>query len=171
MGLLRWFLRCTPGLSVVSLLILLESALRIIEIEWFSSFYPLFLVPIASPALAQFLFIAYSVFLHTLALLFPLRLSASTWAATRDIRALHGQSKPASSNAQPLEDLRNVLLERNPAQNALTKSSSVKMAVVLPSYKEDIEILESSLRVLASHTLARSTYDVRDVCAEWTMRI
>ncbi|KAJ9602457.1 hypothetical protein H2200_013000 [Cladophialophora chaetospira] len=34
------------------------------------------------------------------------------------------------------------------------------MAIVLPSYKEETEMLESSLRVLASHKLARTSYHI-----------
>jgi hypothetical protein len=164
MHLLRWLLRCTPGLSVFGLLVLLESSLKIVETEWLSFFYPPFLVHVANPVVAQTIFISYSVFLHILALLFPLRLCASAWAATRDIRATHASSKTSTRNAHPAEELRNEHLDPDPQQDILKTSGSVKMAVVLPSYKEDIEILESSLRVLASHTMARSSYDVRHSC-------
>ncbi|ETI28794.1 hypothetical protein G647_01245 [Cladophialophora carrionii CBS 160.54] len=158
MSLLRWLLRCTPGLSVFCLLILLEAALRIVETEWLSFFYPPFLNHIASPVVAQTLFISYAVFLHIVAFLFPLRLCASAYAATRDIKAAHGLSKPTTANTATLDALGN---DPGLQQSALKKSDSVTLAVVLPSYKEEVEILESSLRVLASHTLARSSYDAR----------
>ncbi|KEF53760.1 uncharacterized protein A1O9_10161 [Exophiala aquamarina CBS 119918] len=34
------------------------------------------------------------------------------------------------------------------------------MAIIIPSYKEEVEILEASLRVLASHRYAKTSYDV-----------
>jgi hypothetical protein len=139
---------------------LLESALRIVETEWLSFFYPPFLNHIASPVVAQTLFISYSIFLHILALLFPLRLCASAYAATREIKAVHGLSKPAKANTAPTDVVRNLPAELGLQQSTLKKSDSVTLVVVLPSYKEEAEILESSLRVLASHTLARASYDV-----------
>lgn len=160
MGFVKWFLRCTPGLSVFCLLFLLESALKIVQTEWLSFFYPPFLRHVASPIVAQTIFISYSVFLHILALLFPLRLCASAWAATCEIRATHARSKKGPGSLFKGDGNGSMFMELELQQDLSKKSGLVTMAVVLPSYKEDIEILESSLRVLASHTLARSSYDV-----------
>lgn len=168
MGFVKWLLRCTPGLSVFGLLLLLESALKIVQTEWLSFFYPPFLRHIASPVVAQTIFISYSVFLHILALLFPLRLCASAWAATCEIKATHARSRKGSSTSSPIKvhGNGNSVMELELQQDLSKKSGLVTMAVVLPSYREDIEILESSLRVLASHKLARSSYDVSRLCGK-----
>ncbi|KIW30612.1 uncharacterized protein PV07_06345 [Cladophialophora immunda] len=160
MGILKWSLRCIPGLSVFGLLILLESALKIVETEWLSFFYPPFLKHIASPVVAQTIFISYSVFLHVLALLFPLRLCVSAYSATREIHATHRRSKLTRGDTVQCDGFRDEPHGFGTQQDTAKRSGAVTMAVVLPSYKEDIEILETSLRVLASHTLARSSYDV-----------
>ncbi|KIW96592.1 uncharacterized protein Z519_01983 [Cladophialophora bantiana CBS 173.52] len=160
MGVLRWSLRCIPGLSVFGLLILLESALKIVETEWLSFFYPPFLKHIASPVVAQTIFISYSLFLHILALLFPLRLCASAYSAAREIKAAHRPSKLTPSDTLQCDVFRDDPRELHPQQDTAKRLGTVTMAVVLPSYKEDIEILETSLRVLASHTLAKSSYDI-----------
>ena len=39
-------------------------------------------------------------------------------------------------------------------------SDSVVHAIILPSYKEDLDTLRETLSVLASHVLAKSSYDV-----------
>ncbi|OAL29436.1 hypothetical protein AYO20_09173 [Fonsecaea nubica] len=160
MGFVRWSLRCIPGLSVLGLLVLLESALKIVETEWLTFFYPPFLKHIASPVIAQTLFISYSVLLHILALLFPLRLCASAYAATRAIKATHLRSNITLSNTVHRNDLREEYQGLESQHDTAKRPGVVTMAVVLPSYKEDIEILETSLRVLASHTLAKSSYDI-----------
>lgn len=159
MSLLRWSLRCIPGLSTFCLLVLLECALKIVQTEWLRLFYPPFLRQSPAPQVAQGLFIFYSIFLHTLALIFPLRLCASVWAATRAIQATHTRPTSFASDAFRC-DSPDQSLHVDQEQNAAKRSGCVTMAVVVPSYKEDIEILETSLRVLASHTLAKSSYDV-----------
>jgi hypothetical protein len=153
MAVLKWLFRCTPGLSVFCLLILLEAALRILETEWLSFFRPPFLTHIASPVVAQTVFVTYAVFLHLLAFFFPLRLCACAYAATQEIKAAHERSNLGASP-------RLKAIEYEFGQIGQQKPSNVTMAIILPSYKEDIEILESSMRVLASHSMARNCYDV-----------
>jgi hypothetical protein len=118
-------------------------------------FYPPFLIHVPTPVVAQTLFVGYSILLHVLALLFPLRLCASAYAATQGVRKAHGSARKTLSTD---------LLELDLQHDTHNKAASVTMAIILPSYKEDIEILESSLRVLASHRLARSSYDVGRCC-------
>lgn len=163
MSFLRWSLRCIPGLSTFCLLILLESALKIVQTEWLSFFYPPFLKHVATPLVAQTLFIVYSIFLHILALLFPLRLCMSAYTATKEINAIHQQPRAVSREVVQANILEYGNGEQDSQQDGAQKTGRVTIAVVLPSYKEDIEILETSLRVLASHALAKTTYDVGHV--------
>lgn len=156
MGVSKWFSRCIPGLSTLSLLILLEFSLKIVETEWISFYYPTFLLHHNASLIAQTLFILYSVFLHLLALIFPLRLCAAVHSATQQIRAAHNSPKKFARGDVP---------SRSPGYENLEaegiESSCVTMAIIIPSYKEDMEILEASLRVLASHRHAKTSYDVR----------
>ena len=160
MGFLRWSLRCIPGLSTFLLLILLECALRIVQTEWLSFTFPAFLRHDPTPVIAQAIFITYSIVLHSLTLLFPLRLCTSAWAATQEIRVIHSHRTSAwredCRHDISAADLSDIELE----QDTSNVKGSVTMAIVLPSYKEDAGILETSLRVLASHSLAKSSYDV-----------
>lgn len=161
MSFVRWSLRCIPGLATFALIVLLECALKIVQTEWLSFFYPPFLKHSPAPVVAQGLFISYSIFLHILALLFPLRLCASAWAAAEGIRARHGLSRGGHegglAHGMPRDEIRDTDQRRDGAKYP----ERVIMAIVLPSYKEDIEILETSLRVLASHSMAKSSYDVQ----------
>ena len=40
-------------------------------------------------------------------------------------------------------------------------AESVTHAIILPSYKEDMDTMKETISVLASHVLARTSYDVR----------
>ena len=163
MSVLKWLLRCTPGLSVFGLLILLELALKIVESEWLSFFYRPADRDVASPIASQTVFILYSIFLHLLALLFPLRLCASAYAATCAIKATHGKSKTLANRLPHFKDPGDKSVDIGYQSDAVKNAALVTMAIVVPSYKEEVHILESSLRVLASHELARSSYDVGDL--------
>jgi len=161
MSFLRWSLRCIPGLATFALIVLLECALKIVQTEWLSFFYPPFLKHSQAPVIAQGLFISYSIFLHILALLFPLRLCASAWAATEGIRARHGRSRIDHEGGLERDIPYDGTRDHDSQQDGAKRSERVIMAIVLPSYKEDIEILETSLRVLASHSMAKASYDVQ----------
>jgi hypothetical protein len=155
MNVAKWFSRCLPGLSTLSLLILLELSLKIVETEWISFYYPTFLLHRHASLVAQALFIFYSVFLHVLALIFPLRLCAAVHSATKQIQATHNCQKGFAG-----EDVSSRLVGPEHIKPGAAQSSSVTMAIILPSYKEEVEILEASLRVLASHRHAKTSYDV-----------
>ena len=49
-------------------------------------------------------------------------------------------------------------------------AESVIHAIILPSYKEDLDTLRETLSVLASHILAKSSYDV-SVLPQWRERL
>ena len=158
MGFCTWLLRCIPALSVLLLLVLVECALKVFETEYIIGLgYPTGLIRKPNPVFAQFLFIAYSAFLHVLALVFPFRLWHSISRATSQIEAVHRQG---------LDDvLSRKSATREDAQDVVAAGPDGGMdtihAIMLPSYKEDIGTLEDTLKVLAGHTLAMTCYDVR----------
>lgn len=156
MNVAKWFSRCLPGLSTLFLLILLELSLNIVETEWISFYYPTFLLHRHAPLVAQAALIFYSVFLHVLALLFPLRLCAAVHSATKQIQAAHSCQKGFAG-----EDATGRLVASEHIEPGVAQSPTVTMAIILPSYKEEVEVLEASLRVLASHRHAKTSYDVR----------
>lgn len=151
----NWISRCIPGLSTLSLIILLELSLKIVQTEWINYFHPTSSLHRNASLIAQALFVAYSLFLHLLALIFPLRLCAAVYAATKQIEDTHpcqkGLGREDGPGPSPRYEYTEAEAEHNP---------SVTMAIIVPSYKEEVAILEASLRVLASHRHARTSYDV-----------
>jgi|SRR5271154_3122076 len=160
MSLLSWFCRCVPGLSILAVLALVEFALQILQTEYIGLSYPTFLVRHVTPVFAQTLFVAYSVFLHVLSLAFPLRLCRAVLRATNAIREAH------SDNYEPLRS--SLLRDGSDQDNEACEKVAVGiiMAILIPSYKEEIHILEDTLKVLASHELAQTSYDVRMASGE-----
>jgi len=156
MGVSKWFSRCIPGLSTLSLLILLELSLKIVETEWISFYYPTFLLHHNASLIAQTLFVLYSVFLHLLALIFPIRLCAAVHFATKQIHDAHNSPQGLARGVGPSHSPN---YENIKAEGIETPCAT--MAIIIPSYKEEAEILEASLRVLASHRHAKTSYDVR----------
>lgn len=150
----NWLSRCIPGLSTISLVILLELSLKIVETEWISFFYPAFLLHQNASLIAQVLFVSYSLFLHLLALTFPLRLCAAVYFATKQIEETHLHPKGSIREDVPGPSTRLKSIE------AEGECPIVTMAIIVPSYKEEVDILETSLRVLASHRHAKTSYDV-----------
>lgn len=86
MSVVRWATRCIPGLSVLALLTLIECALQLFQTSLIGLTYPTGLIKRANPIIAQSLFAAYTITLHIVALLFPLRLCRAVWCATSAIQ-------------------------------------------------------------------------------------
>lgn len=160
MGVLKWLLRCIPGLSILLLLILLECALKIAQTEWISFTYPPFLVDQPLPLIAQSIFIVYTLLLHILVLVFPVRLCYSVWTAASQIKSAHGIGAEAAATNSQHDSISHSLLDLELREHSTGEYCDVTMAVIIPSYKEDIGTLEDTLRVLASHDRAKSSYDV-----------
>lgn len=157
---LHWLTRCLPGLSSLLLIVLIECALQPLQTAWMKFEYPTFLLKTNNPVLAQLLFISYSLFLHVLALLFPLRLCLAARAATEEIQRAHSDTDAGLETPQDGPSGAEQEWDRlNDTPGADTYGQTI-MAIILPSYKEEVAVLEDTLRVLASHRLARSSYDV-----------
>ena len=157
MGVVHWLSRCIPGVSTVLLLVLLECALQVLQTGLISFIYPAFLVK-HRPVVAQAVFIAYSLFLHILAFVFPLRLCYAAWTATAQIRQAHDPS--LALNQINIGEKRSVTSIADNQDTQTEYDGRTIMAIILPSYKEDIATLVETLSVLGSHVLARSSYDV-----------
>lgn len=138
MAILQWFMRCIPGISIVLLFILVELSLGIGRSAYFYLLHEQPPTPLFASVVPQIIFSTYSLALHVLAALFPLRLAHATHTATKAIRAYHLR------DVQPLEE----------SQHGTT------MVIILPAYKETLDTLRETLDVLASHVDARNTYDV-----------
>lgn len=156
----QWIFRCLPGLSVILLLALVEWAFQIVETAAISIRHPADLIYRVNWAFPQFLFILYSTFLHFLAFIFPLRLCRSVWQATNQIKVTHNITP---SDQLPIKEKNTCTLQDNDDPSGLRGGGApnqILNAIMIPSYKEDISVLEDTLKILASHFLAISTYDV-----------
>lgn len=101
-------------------------------------------------AFSERFFIFYTIFLHVVISAIPLRIFRGARLATNQIRT-------AIEICQGLSD--KPLVSRGSSyQGAPLEATHVS---IIPSYKESIETLQDTLRILASHRLAKSTYDVR----------
>ena len=156
MALGTWLARCLPGLSTLFLLTLCECALNILQTEYIKLSYPTFLARRSNPVFAQALFIIYSLFLHSLSFAFSLRLCGAIRQATRDIRNCHGRSRKNEYNSGSGRGSS----ETTDANKTPFQSPDVVMAILIPSYREEIHVLEETLQILASHELAKASYDV-----------
>ncbi|KAF3921911.1 hypothetical protein ABW20_dc0101298 [Dactylellina cionopaga] len=160
-----WIVRCLPGLSLIGLFVLAECALEILQSLWLGASSPTKLITGNSPVIAQVLFASWGLCLHMLAALFPIRLAWRVWKAAGEILRANTTHRPTKSVFQQ-DDSDDEVLE----QNGLMKDYQLKAraplepdvihSIIVPSYKEDIQVLEDTLKVLASHQSARSHYDV-----------
>ena len=158
---LRWALRCLPGLSLLTLFILTECALGIIQ-TIAGHLHSTDLLVFHAPLLAQVIFVAYSLFLHVLAFFFPLRLCYSSWQAAKAIRSVcgHGPRDTALFKLKTEESPCIQPEESDTEQQEQHYGLEIVHAIMIPAYREDVGLLEDTLKVLASHTLASRAYDV-----------
>lgn len=158
-----WLIRCLPGLSVIAVCILAECALEVLQTLYLGFRYPTGLLPGHNPVIAQSLFATYSVYLHVLALLFPLRLCWCVWRAATQIEESHAAySKVRSLTKLDQEPDRQVQSSTcwDKDESSQGYGHGFVHAIVIPSYKEDIDVVEDTLKMLASHQLAPKHYDV-----------
>lgn len=165
MAVLDWVVRCLPGLSILCVLIIAECALQIVQTTLVGLNYPPSLIQGHNPVIAQFLFISYSLILHLLAFFFPIRLCRSVYQASNAIEEVFQARREANTTGK--EKCEDVPIFRQPSPSLQQEEvpptpNETIHAIMVPSYKEDIGVLEDTLNVLASHGMASKSYDVSD---------
>ena len=189
MGFLTRFCRCIPGLSIVLWVLLAYLALGDRIPSWYSGENPYDSKPAGSKhtygdlthlTVWQILYILYSVSAHLLACLgFPLRLLWSVWHITDEVKSakfeaaegrLYAETEFSDDkSSQHSLSVKSLATSESSISRASTpknpnfpeqQTEPVVHAIILPSYKEDIDTLRETLAVLASHFLAKTSYDV-----------
>ena len=193
MSVFTWCSRRAPGLSIIALVLLSYWAI--------SEAYHL---PIEDPTQTQldgkapannggggiwtYIFAYYTLFIHVLVFLFPIRACWSVLDLTSSIRR--------TSQHQTELDFKKLTQERRSSTSSLTSSETlisdrggsssatseagdydlspymdskekdslngplVRHAIVIPNYKEELDTMRETLEVLASHPAAIECYDV-----------
>ena len=95
-------------------------------------------------------FIFYAIFLHVIISAIPLRIFRGARLATQQMQAALDASQQESDKTGNQQD----------SSHQSSPPELIHVSII-PSYKESIETLQDTLRILASHRLAKSTYDVR----------
>ena len=132
-----------------------------------------------------FVFAYYSLFIHILVTFFPIRACWAVWGLTNTLKKTARNEATERFNTTPKTWTQPLLtpLESETAVDEGRPSSawsddtldveldnydeseprgveSVVHAIVIPNYKEEIEVLRETLDVLASHPRAKTCYDV-----------
>jgi hypothetical protein len=186
----RWFSRCFPGISIILLLLLLvfafpETANWSSSLPWPGRVPTTTTPPPADhgsgkmPAplsLAQKFFIAYTIMVHVNAQTFVMRLS---WALTRAVKETRAVLRrrpstktftgPSGTETPPFADSpASTPISTSPPEptffdlGQLEEGEDVEVvhAIILPNYCEDLDTLQTTLNVLASHPRAATQYEV-----------
>jgi hypothetical protein len=148
MSYYAWFTRCIPAFSICAVAILLVLALIVQphgreeegryngETTW-----------------AQLVLSVYTVLLHIMSIAFPVRVC---WSMVDMIRRM----KDATA-VMPNTRRRRVASLKSSDEGDFTFPIPL-FVIIIPAYKEEVETLEMTLRVLASHSQARHCYHVGD---------
>jgi hypothetical protein len=184
--MLRWLSRCFPGISTLLLLVLLAFAFGDVETLQHVPFFgskehtlkssggqP----PVSGTAplklkFSQKLFIFYFILTHVDTFFFALRLFFSSMLVTRKIKeTLQKRENPLPQSDSELElyrsrenDVQRSRLRSGmtvPKPSELLQGAEVIHAIIIPNYGEEVETLQTTLAVLASHSKAVSQYEVR----------
>lgn len=150
MAFLHWIQRCTPGVSTLAIIFLLggfNSRFFTGERQEMTNDTRLGRDRIT---FSEGFFILYTVFLHIVITTVPLRIFRGARLATQEIQAALKASQLESDQPGSLQS----------SSHQSIPSELIHVSII-PSYKESIETLQDTLRVLASHRMARNTYDVR----------
>jgi MFS superfamily sulfate permease-like transporter len=146
MSYYAWFTRCIPAFSISAVAILLVLALIVQphgreeegryngETTW-----------------AQLVLSVYTVLLHIMSIAFPVRVC---WSMVDMIRRM----KDATA-VMPNTRRRRVASLKSSDEGDFTFPVPL-FVIIIPAYKEEMETLEMTLRVLASHSQARHCYHV-----------
>lgn len=148
-----WLQRCTPGVSSLVIIFLLgvsNTSLSAGDVEKMTNDPGL---GGQRPTFSECFFIFYTIFLHIVLSAIPLRIFRGARLATRQMQAALEVSQQESDQT-----------ETSQGRGYQSSPSELVHVSIIPSYKESIETLQDTLRILASHRLAKSTYDVR-ICA------
>lgn len=178
----KWLSRCVPGLSLLVLVTLLvlafPEAVSWIHISWSGK-------GSASPShhghddwqarratlsIAQKVFIGYTVFVHGNAVTFSLRLAWALSQMVRQTRAVlrrrpltktfrgpPGSDSPIFADS-PIDTPDQMTFDLGALEDG--EQGEVVHAIILPNYSEDLDTLETTLKVLASHPRAATQYEV-----------
>ncbi|MCJ1478071.1 hypothetical protein MMC13_006746 [Lambiella insularis] len=184
MGLVTRLCRCIPGFSIVIWVLLAYLALGDRIPSWYSSSTNNDLTKSAKHTYGdlhhltvwQILYILYSVSAHLLGCVgFPLRLIWSVWHLCDEIKAAKFEAAEEYAESEFSDDKSSQhslsVNSLGPTEGSISRSGTPKIpgldspepvvfAIILPSYKEDLDTLRETLSVLASHCLAKSSYDV-----------
>jgi hypothetical protein len=142
----QWATRCVPAFSIFLVFILLAFAFVIAPYGKAHNGKHL-----GEATISQLILSIYTVFLHLLSIVFPIRVCWSLRDVIRRMRHSVG-----TSNA-------NTPLLKQPKKDVdvdETEITSPLFPIILPAYKEEVSTLEETLRILASHPQARQSYHV-----------
>lgn len=141
-----WATRCIPAFSCVAVAVLLVLSF----VVW----------PYGkgdkgehrgNATIPQLVLAVYTVFLHILSVAFPVRVCYAMGNVIKKIQE--------SSSIEDHPQHRSLQLVKT-KEGELAFPAPL-FVIILPAYKEDLETLEETLRVLASHPQARHCYHVR----------
>lgn len=96
----------------------------------------------------------YTIFCHVMSIAFPVRVC---WA----IRDVLNRTRKSALEIPNTTRHRSRSLKRD---SGTFEQPVPLFVIILPAYKEEMSTLEETLKVLASHTQARTSYHVRRAC-------
>jgi hypothetical protein len=189
MGILSWCSRRVGGLSITALVFisgtviynehqaLKNGLVDVTRITWTGRLLTIFAY--------------YSFIIHVTVAVFPIRACLAIWDLTRNLRRASQSQK--WSEFGPERKLSTYSLSSSAATLTPSRASATSSdtedfdsgyfadvepestpnlhAVLIPNYKEDIDVLRETLDVLASHPQARDQYDVSDYFAAYKFSI
>lgn len=149
-GLLAYFTRITPALSVVSIVVLLVFSFvvhphgRGVTGEGDSS---------SSATTWQIMLSIYTVALHIMSIVFPARVCYALGEVMRSMKELAATKEKPKGSGESLAVIKE--------EDETTLTPTPLFVIIIPAYKEDMNTLEETLHVLSSHAQARHEYHVR----------
>lgn len=135
-------------------------------------------MPSKVEAVLVLIFAYYSLFIHVLVTIFPFRACWGIWDVTRGLKKVTGSKKLRSFRTERKLSSSSLSSAETLTPGSSSTSSDTEdfeagyyadiesdqlrpiHAVLIPNYKEDVDVLRETLDVLASHPRARRQYDV-----------
>ncbi|PMD18508.1 hypothetical protein NA56DRAFT_672343 [Hyaloscypha hepaticicola] len=123
---------------------------------------------------SQLVLVYYTIFVHVLGLLFPIRLCWAVKSMTTNLKRTQIQAAPLRKLAKRIQFRHSKSesgyedsLSSDYSESDVEVSTESEYedellvhAIILPNYKEEMDTLRETLEVLASHQLARSSYEI-----------